>query len=199
VALKYLQEPKRLQSIRPNDIKSQLPENLTVRTSELSNIMKSLTKTSILERPVKDAKKWKSRGKAATKNQNLPGPNMSYKQTEFEVKLKALLGDAKLITKVHLLLLDSHLLYQLLVYIKLVAYWVMRNNQQDRGRAWSICKSVFPLNKRESSFERDFEKVTAIQDKNELETLASNWAVSYLGKHLPEDYYSLFYSAAFYF
>ena len=170
-----------------------------VRTTELSTVMKSLTKTSLLESPIGSKKEWKSRGKATAEKENLSGPNLLYNQTKFELKLKILLRDTKFISKVHLLLLHSLLLYQFLVYVKLVAYWVMRDNQQDRQRAWNICKSVFPLTERYSNFEKDFEKITTVHDKNELEPIASKWAVAYLGKHLPEEYYSLFFFAAFYF
>jgi hypothetical protein len=42
-------------------------------------------------------------------------------------------------------------------------------------------------------------KKTTMHDKNELEPMASKWVVAYLGKRLPEEHYSLFFCAAFYF
>jgi hypothetical protein len=152
-----------------------------------------------LDRPAEKRRQWQGPGRRSAYSGTPPGPNRLYNQTDFVKELKRVLTDANFITYIHSLLLESRLLPQLMTYFKLVSFWVMKNNQGDIKRAWRICKSVFPIFERHSGFEKDFKKVITVKDKKELEKMASQWALAYVTKHLPDDYYSLFFVGAFYF
>jgi hypothetical protein len=72
----------------------------------------------------------------------------------------------------------------------------MEINQFNKEKAWDICRSVFPVVEKSSSFQSDFEKVRTGSDKNEM---ANKWAAMYIEQHGPEDYTFLLCISGVYF
>ena len=142
-----------------------------LRSTELSKVMQSVTRLGILL-PPKIEKKEKRPGRKTTEMDNISGPNVQYGLTTLDRDLKQVLSSGETLVFIHSLLGES-LLQRLMTYIKLVALYVMEINRFNKEKAWDICKSVFPVVEKNSSFQSDFETVATGLSKRDLNEMAN--------------------------
>ena len=183
------------ESFRQRRIKSRLQGYVYLENSEISNVMESITRIGITKSPVYE-NSWASPGRKPVGFQKIPGPNRIYHLTTFDKNLKSVLANPETLDMIYSLSVESNLLHQLLKHVRWVAFHTILLNKFNREKAWSVCKSVFPLTEQE--FELDFAKVQSFDEK-ELANKARISAKLFMERHTPEHYRPIFYTGAYYF
>ncbi len=73
----------------------------------------------------------------------------------------------------------------------------MKNND-DLDTAWDICKSIFPLSRKDSKFDEEYTLVRSTDD-TQFEDRAEKRAKDLIGRHSLEYYAKLFKKGAYFF
>ncbi|TLX83215.1 MAG: hypothetical protein E6L04_08970 [Thaumarchaeota archaeon] len=176
-----------------------------MRSEQLSLLFASLNRLGISE-PSNEKYNNNKPGRKIVhdlKTEHLPGPRNSHKITELDNDIKKVLANKKAINHIYMLLLYSGLIFRFIRHGKSITLYAMKINKFNKDKAFRVCKSVFPIESRQRTFEEDFKLVSSISTsehlKKQLEARAHQWASLYVKNHEARDYYYVFYNGAFYF
>jgi hypothetical protein len=191
---------------RQNDIRNALHESIKgMRSETISAVKGSLYRLGTIE-PSNELQVTKRPGKQSSrdfKTERLPGPKKLHKTTDLDNDIKKVLNNEKAINRIYMLLLYSTLIFRLVKHGKLISLYAMKINKFNSEKAFRVCKSVFPVESRQETFDEDFKLVSSVYNsknfKDVLEKRARESAFSYVKSHAPTDYYNVYYSGAYYF
>lgn len=184
---------------RPSDVRKKLPIELQgIQYADLTDILSSYTRLSKLKK-TKD-KNTIPRGHPHQEDgdkKSVSGSKSFYEFTDFDKDLDRVLANTEVLKEIIRTLFKSGLLMKLEKYVQLWMYYVIKNNA-DSDTAWDICKSVFPLSRKDSKFDEDYTAVRNTDD-TELEYRAEKKAKYLIGNHSLEYYSKLFKKGAYFF
>jgi hypothetical protein len=200
VRLCYLSEDKRGQTFRPHDIRNSIPEDLkklkNIQAGDLRRVLQSLRRTDVIVSEVDNDEMvaFQDNRRLLKKNDKPSGVDSLYQTSQFYNNMKNLLTNSSVLDLIHHLLLESGMLYKYLKYCKLVYLYIIKINH-NKDKAWSICKSVFPVLSTEAEFDKLYTQIHStdnLGDSKMLEEQASDKALSYIRSHSPDDFKDLY-------
>ena len=101
------------------------------------------------------------------------------------------MSDSETVELIHFLLKFSGLLYKYMKHMQCILFHIIMLND-DKEKALSISKSIFPIPITTSSFDDLYTKVKSVRKKSQLEKLADIRARRYVENRKPSDYIKLF-------